>query len=293
MVNRKRNLDYLGRAKAMDQANLGLTTNKLKPESIEIWYSRLGLRTFDEQIVQYLQVYISELSITLTNVSPNGQGICATSSLSYQHKEPITRKRQKPQQLLDVVHSDVCGTMQVSIITGQEYFVTFIDKRSGRISVTLLKNKSEGLGPLHVFKGWAIKEDQREIRSFRTDGGGEYTSREFKQFLWNSGIAHSVGPPYTPSYKGLAERGTHTLMESDYRMIDEGKIDLAFWGFAVATTAQMNNQLPSPSDEDLALLHLQERSVYTLCTICFWRHLETEMRNENWKMIICQNVLAD
>jgi len=36
MVNRKRNLDYLGRAKAMDQANLGLTTNKLKPESIEI-----------------------------------------------------------------------------------------------------------------------------------------------------------------------------------------------------------------------------------------------------------------
>jgi len=116
-------------------------------------------------------------------VSPNGQGICATSSLSYQHKEPITRKRQKPQQLLDVVHSDVCGTMQVSIITGQEYFVTFIDKRSGRISVTLLKNKSEGLGPLHVFKGWAIKEDQREIRSFRTDGGGEYTSREFKQFL--------------------------------------------------------------------------------------------------------------
>ena len=41
------------------------------------------------------------------------------------------------------------------------------------------------------------------------------------------------------------------------------------------------------------LIHQQKKSVSTLYIPCFWRHLETEMRDKRLKIIICENTLAD
>jgi len=65
-----------------------------------------------------------------------------------------------------MVHSDVCGPMQVSTITGERYFVTFIDEKSCRIAVTLHKNKSEVLGAFQAYKTRAEKEAGRASNTF-------------------------------------------------------------------------------------------------------------------------------
>jgi len=211
---REGNLYYLQIRRSHDLAKLGLTTNKSKPESIEIWHSRRGHRTLDEPTIRYLQAHVSELIIKTRRKSNNQTSLCETCALGRQHKEPATGKRQKAEELLEVVHSDVCGPMQVSTISGERYFVTFIDEKSGRIAVTLLKNKSEVLGVFQAYRVRAEKEAGREIKTFRPDGGGEYTSEEFKTYLRSCGIVHSISPPYTPAHNGLAERGNRTLMES-------------------------------------------------------------------------------
>lgn len=153
----------------------------------------------------------------------------------------MTGKREKANELLEVVHSDVCGPMQVSTITGERFFVTFIDEKSGRIAVTLLKAKSKVLRAFQAYRARAEKEAGRAIRTLRTDGGGEYTSGEFKAYLRINGIAHTISPPYTPSQNGRAERANSTLMESARCMIVGAKVNRTFCGFAVATTAHIHN----------------------------------------------------
>lgn len=153
----------------------------------------------------------------------------------------MTGKREKANELLEGVHFYVCGPMQVSTIMGERFFVTFIDEKSGRIAVTLLKAKSKVLRAFQAYRARAGKEAGRAIRTLRTDGGGEYTSGEFKAYLRINGIAHTISPPYTPSQNGRAERANSTLMESARCMIEGAKVNRTFCGFAVATAAHIHN----------------------------------------------------
>jgi len=69
-----------------DEANLGLVTNKAKPESIDIWPCRLGHHTRDAPRVQYLQAHVTELTILPIKTPQNITGICETCALGSQHK---------------------------------------------------------------------------------------------------------------------------------------------------------------------------------------------------------------
>jgi len=42
--------------------------------------------------------------------------VCETCAIVRQHKEAMTGTRKKATDLLDIVHSDICGPMQVSTI---------------------------------------------------------------------------------------------------------------------------------------------------------------------------------
>ena len=50
---------------------------------------------------------------------------------------------ERPKNVLNVVHSDVCGPMQTATFSNKRYFVTFIDDKSRYCAVFLLRSKSE------------------------------------------------------------------------------------------------------------------------------------------------------
>jgi transposase InsO family protein len=83
------------------------------------------------------------------------------------------------------------------------------------------------------------------IKSLRTDGGGEYTSREFENFLKGTGIVHRITPPHTPAQNGIAERANRTLMEGARCMLFDAGLGNEFWGYALTTMAHIMNRLPS------------------------------------------------
>ena len=51
--------------------------------------------------------------------------------------------KNKQMDVLEIVHSDVCGPIKTKSIGGNRYFVTFIDDKSGWTEVYFMKNKSE------------------------------------------------------------------------------------------------------------------------------------------------------
>jgi len=81
-------------------------------------------------------------------------GICAGGR---QHKEMGTKTREKSEQILGVVHSDLCGSMQTAGLNGERYFVPFIDEMSGRVTITLLNSKDGTLKAFRAYRARAQK----------------------------------------------------------------------------------------------------------------------------------------
>jgi len=192
------------RRSSQNQANLGLATNQSSTATLGIWQRRLGHRTLDESTVGYISTKVTDLNVSGT---PTGTAkICGICAVGRQQKEPQTKTREKPRELLSIVHTDICGPMQTPSINGERYFVTFTDEKSGRVSICLLRTKDGTLAAFQSYRARAERVSGKRIKSLRSDGGGEYLNREFKKYLAEAGIQHRISPPYSPAQNGLAER---------------------------------------------------------------------------------------
>ena len=231
-------------------ANIGLTTNHSPRASMEIWHRRLCHRTLDHTSVNYISTRVRDMEVS--DAGKESKTICGICAMGRQHKEAGTGVQNKVEQILEVVHSDLCGPMQTVGLTGERYFITFINQASGRVSPSLLRTKDEALTAFQVYRARAEKSSGKEIKSFRSDGGGEYLNKKFKDYLQEAGIHHIVSPPYSPAQNGRAERANRTIMENARCILEDSKLGKEFWGQAVLTSAQIHNRLPSRSHKDMS-----------------------------------------
>jgi hypothetical protein len=101
---------------------------------------------------------------------------------------------------------------------------------------------------LQQFKSFKImveKQSERQIKILRSDGGGEYTSHDFKEFCAANGIQHEVIAPYTTQHNGIAERRNRTIMNMTRCMLKEKQLPHNFWGEAVFTACYVLNRSPT------------------------------------------------
>ena len=182
--------------------------------------------------------------ISTKGTEPTGK-ICQICALGRQHKEAETKTREKASEILHTVHTDICGPMQTPTLNGERNFIPFTDEASGRVSVSLLSSKGGALTAFHAYRMRAEKASGNEIKSLRSDGGGEYTNSTFRKYLEAAGIQHKVSPAYSPSQNGRAERMNRTLMEGARCMLEDSQLGKEFSGYAVLTAAHIHNRLPS------------------------------------------------
>lgn len=146
---------------------------------------------------------------------------------------------------LEVIFSDVCGPIQTESMGGNKYFVTFIDDFSKKVWVYLLNKKSDVFATFKKFKVLVEKQASEVIKVLRTDGGGEYTSDEFKKYYESEGMLHEITPPYTPQHNGTAERKNRTIMNMTRSMLKSKNLPKFLWGEAVSTAVYILNRCPT------------------------------------------------
>ena len=56
-------------------------------------------------------------------------------------------------------------------------------------------------------------QTERKVKVLRSDNGGEYTSKEFKDYLVSKGIKHQLSIPGQSEQNGVAERMNWILTE--------------------------------------------------------------------------------
>ncbi|CDF37816.1 unnamed protein product [Chondrus crispus] len=158
---------------------------------------------------------------------------------------PKERSSRRAYFCLDLVHSDVCGPLEVQSIGGAKYFITFIDDHSNWSVVYPMHHKSEAFERYKMFAQLAQTHTGRKIKVLRTDRGGEYLSTESKSFLIANGTQHQMKTAYTPEQNGVAERLNRTLVNLVRSMLAHKKVTKGFWAEALANAVYVRNRVTS------------------------------------------------
>lgn len=160
----------------------------------ELWHKRMGHLNYS---------YLSDLRNLVTGL--NFKEIpkffnCVPCLKGKQMRKPFkkSKKASRAREILELVHSDVCGPMQTSSWGGKRYFLTFIDERSRKTFVYFLKGKDEVFEKLREFKELTETQTGRKLKILRTDNGREFVNQKMKEFIKRNGIRHQTTVAYTP-----------------------------------------------------------------------------------------------
>jgi hypothetical protein len=110
------------------------------------------------------------------------KGVCKGCALDKHVKVAFPSNEHRSREILDLIHSDVCGPMTSTSLSGNIYYVSFIDDSSRKSWIYFMKTKDEVFGKFQEFKALVENQTGKKIKVLRSNNGGEYTSKEFDTF---------------------------------------------------------------------------------------------------------------
>ena len=103
-------------------------------------------------------------------------------------KEFPNHEEKRKTELLELIHTDVCGRMQTRSMGGAWYFLIFFYDRSRFTWVYFIRRK---IGVFKFFKEFKIRVEKNTTKSIKIlilDQGSEFTSQAFKIYYTDNGI---------------------------------------------------------------------------------------------------------
>jgi len=211
-------------------------------ETADLWHMRLGHVNYSK-----LSVMVKKSMLKgLPQLDVRTNTVCAGCQYGKAHQLPYEESKFKAKKPLELIHSDVFGPVKQPSIGGMRYMVTFIDDFSRYVWTFFMKEKSEAFSKFKEFKEIVEGEVEQKIRCLRTDNGGEYSSREFSQYLRECQIRHQYTCANTPQQNGVAERKNRHLAEIFRSMLHAKNVPGRFWAEGMRTAAHVINKLPQP-----------------------------------------------
>ncbi|CAI5502418.1 unnamed protein product [Closterium sp. Naga37s-1] len=143
---------------------------------------------------------------------------------------------------LDEVVMDVVGPLKLGT-AGAEYFLTIVDVYTRMTWVYMLSKKSDVAETVKTdWLPMVERQQDRLVKSIRTDREGEFLSKEFGLWLKKNGIRHSLTMPYSPAMNGIAERANRTITETARGLLIEAWLPDYFWPDAVRSACVAKNR---------------------------------------------------
>ncbi|KAL0381259.1 UNVERIFIED_CONTAM: hypothetical protein Sangu_0190200 [Sesamum angustifolium] len=121
-------------------------------------------------------------------------------------KKPFVGQRMLANSLLDLIHIDVCGSLNTQARGRYSYFITFIDDYSRYGYVYLMRYKFEAF---ERFKEYRLEVENQTVE------------------------------------RCASERKNQTLLDMVRSMMSFLELPLSFWGNALETVAKLLNMAPS------------------------------------------------
>lgn len=222
-------------------ASESLDSSQNKFADLIKWHCRLGHINIKDLVESIKNGNIRGLNVC--NIPKNF--VCEICALNKLTRAPFPKKSSRVANLLEVVHSDLCGPIKVPSLGKSLYFMTFIDEYSRYCVVKFLKHKNEALDAFKEIKTLWENQKSVKIKVFMSDNGGEFINAEFEKFLKINGIKRNVTAPYCPEQSGIAERKNQTLISSSRCLLAQAKLNLNMWAEAVNCANYVRNRCPT------------------------------------------------
>ncbi|RDX74296.1 hypothetical protein CR513_45977, partial [Mucuna pruriens] len=145
------------------------TKRKLIENSAILWHKRLG-HISKQRIQRLVSDEILE-PLDLSNLE-----VCVEC---IKGKRTNIRKlgAERAKDVLELIHTDICGPFPTASWNGQQYFITFIDDYSRYGYLYLIHEKSQSLDVFKSFKVEVELQLEKKIKVIKSDRGGEYYGR--------------------------------------------------------------------------------------------------------------------
>ena len=140
-----------------------------KENSAALWHKRLGhisMKRIERLVANDI---LQPLDFTNLNECVN----CIKGKQTNKRKYDAKRCND----VLELIHTDICGPFPKATRNGHRYFITFIDDYSRYGHIYLIKEKAEALDKFQSFKAEVELQINKRIKAVRSDRGGEYYGR--------------------------------------------------------------------------------------------------------------------
>ena len=226
--------------------NGGIKRSLVDENSAYLWHKRLGHISKERMQRLINNEILSNLDFTDLEVCID----CIKGKQTKHTKKGATRSTQ----LLEIIHTDICGPFDAPSIGGEKYFITFTDDFSRYGYIYLLHDKSQSVNALEMYIKEVERQLDKKVKIIRSDRGGEYYGKydesgqcpgPFAKFLEKHGICAQYTMPGTPHQNGVAERRNRTLMEMVRSMMSHSSLPISMWMYALRTAMYLLNKVPS------------------------------------------------
>jgi transposase InsO family protein len=117
-----------------------------------------------------------------------------------------------------------------------------IDHYSRLTWVAFLNEKDEAFEKFKIFRALTETQTGKRLKVVRLVWGGEFMSRDFKEFCDEHGIKREYTIPRTPQQNGVVERQNITVQEMARSMMNEKNIGQTYWVEAIHTSVHVLNK---------------------------------------------------
>lgn len=207
----------------------------------ELWHKRMGHLGIDN----LKRLYNQKMVDGIQNIS-NLESMCRICVESKMSKLPFNKDRKcRSKDVLEIVHTDVCGPITPTTYDGHRYMITFLDDYTHFSAVYLMKQKSDAFVCFRKYHSYVTNQLKKNIVTLICDNGREYCSNEMNRFCTDKGINVKFTIPYTPQLNGVAERLNRTLLERGRALILEAELPKDLWGEAILCATYLLNRSPT------------------------------------------------
>ena len=218
-------------------ANTTSILNAIKP-TIEIWHRRMGHLGYQNVL------RLPQMAEGIDVKGPVPEEICGPCMKGRQQRKPSRTPMPRATKFLEDVHSDLGGPYPASR-NGLQYYISFKDDATGTYHVYPKQLKSQAFEKTKEYIESTSQETSMQIGALHTDGGGEYKSEAFQDYLKKHHIKWRPSAPYIPEQNGKAERLNYTLMSSVRSILSAMKLPKGLWPEIIKTVCYLKNRSPN------------------------------------------------
>jgi hypothetical protein len=240
--NSNNNINYIikGSAKSRKRSS---TANQ---DEIISLHNRWGHPSIDKMKNGLRLKSVVGSNTTYSNIKDYEMPVCMTCLKGRMKVDTTTKSETDKSNIenLQIICTDIKGPLPKYSIHKNKWFILFVCAKTNFMAVYFMKDKTETLEKLKLFKLEYPDMFGYKMKTLQCDQDKMFTENELKKWCVKNGVNLQTSPPYHHASNGLAERAIQTVMDKTRTIMSQNDAPEGYWEEAVDTAIYLLNRTP-------------------------------------------------